>query len=244
MPRLLPCLALCLLAAPALADEAEDAFVEANVLSIFYHEMGHALIDLMGLPVFGQEEDAADVASVILTDYLWEPDAALAIAYDASFGFAAEAMMGAQEGYDIAWWDVHGPDEQRFYNTVCLFYGADPEARDDFAEDMGLPEDRAETCEEEFELAAGSWVPVLEEMAEMQGARMVFDPAGNLPWLDDLLAAEVADLNDRFSWPQPLTVATGPCGEANAFYFPDEALIQVCDEMVPYLHELFVLSEQ
>ena len=39
----------------------------------------------------------------------------------------------------MTWSDVHGPDLQRFYNLVCLFYGADPDTRDDFAADMNLP---------------------------------------------------------------------------------------------------------
>ena len=45
--------------AAAQAQTSEDDFVEANILSVFYHELGHALIDIMALPVFGQEEDAA-----------------------------------------------------------------------------------------------------------------------------------------------------------------------------------------
>lgn len=32
---------------------AQDAFVEANILSFFYHELGHAVIDLMEVPIFG-----------------------------------------------------------------------------------------------------------------------------------------------------------------------------------------------
>ncbi|MGB1209146.1 MAG: DUF4344 domain-containing metallopeptidase, partial [Paracoccaceae bacterium] len=73
--------ALGISAAPAMADEARDAFVDANVLGIFYHELGHAMIDILDLPIFGQEEDAADVASVMLIDALWEEETALDLAY-------------------------------------------------------------------------------------------------------------------------------------------------------------------
>ena len=55
-------LPLLMLPGLAAADEEREAFVEANLLGIFYHELGHALIDILQLPVFGQEEDAADVA--------------------------------------------------------------------------------------------------------------------------------------------------------------------------------------
>ena len=42
-------------ASPTRAEEAsaKDAFLEANILSIFYHELGHAVIDLMQVPIFG-----------------------------------------------------------------------------------------------------------------------------------------------------------------------------------------------
>jgi hypothetical protein len=92
--------ALALLAAGVpgslMADEAEDAFVDANILGIFYHELGHALIDVMQMPVFGQEEDAADVASILLIDHLFEPESALAMAYDVANGFWAEAVANAE----------------------------------------------------------------------------------------------------------------------------------------------------
>ena len=145
-------LPLLLIPGLASADEQREAFVEANLLGIFYHELGHALIDILQLPVFGQEEDAADVASILLIDVFYEEEAAQALAYDAAFGFLGEAAAAA----DIAYWDTHGPDEQRFYNTVCLFYGANPEAREEFAIDLGLPPERAETCPDEFALALDS----------------------------------------------------------------------------------------
>ena len=59
---------LCALAAGASAqsafqfpeDEAESAFIANEVIATFYHELGHALIDVLHLPVLGKQEDAAD----------------------------------------------------------------------------------------------------------------------------------------------------------------------------------------
>lgn len=221
-----------------LADEAEDAFVEANLIGIFYHEMGHAMIDLLQLPVFGQEEDAADVASIFLIDQLWEPDAALDLAYEASFGFAAEAMDDT-DVEEIAFWDVHGPDPQRFYNTVCLFYGADPDGRDDFAADMELPEERAEYCEEEYAMAADSWGAVLNDLSEAEGEPMRFEIPAEKSFTADVIANEVEALNADFSWPETLTVLVEDCGEANAFYDPQRAEIVMCSEFAPNLRELY-----
>ncbi len=226
----------------ALAQEAseEDAFVEANILAIFYHELGHAVIDLMEVPIFGQEEDAADVMSVLLIDWLFEEDSAQAIAYDSAFGF-----LNDPEGTeDVEYWGVHGPDEQRFYNHVCLFYGANPDVRDDLADDLGLPEERADSCPEEYEQAADSWSAIFDAMAaQATGVPMVFLPGygPDAEIINPILQSEVADMNADMRLPQKLTVIVDSCDEANAFYGPQEVSVTFCTEFVPHLRELFAL---
>lgn len=220
----------------------EDLFVEANLIGIFYHELGHAMIDLLGLPVFGQEEDAADVASILLIDAFYEPEVAVDMAYDAAFGFAAEALLLEDEGLEVAWWDTHGPDEQRFYNTVCLFYGADPDEREDFALDMDLPEERADTCVEEFELAWDSWSIVLDELEEIDGAPLTFKSEGD-SFTAELIGSEVAALNESFRWPEALEVRVEACDEPNAFYDPSGPMIIMCTEFDDHLRVLFSFDQ-
>ena len=111
-------------------DASVEDFVAANLIATLYHELGHALIDQLGLPVFGQEEDAADVLSVLMIDALFEEEAAVTIALDTAFGFALSS-----EDETPVFWDVHGPDLQRYYTTLCLFYGANPDAREDVVAD-------------------------------------------------------------------------------------------------------------
>ncbi len=221
------------LVTPLQAQTREDAFVEANVLAILYHEMGHALIDILQLPVFGQEEDAADVLSVLLIHDLYEEEAAVGIIYDAAFGFLGEAEENAP-----IYWGVHGPDLQRYYTMVCLFYGANPEAREELAIELELPEERAETCPEEFELAYDSWGPVLDEItAEEPGTSMILEGAGD-DVIGVLLADEVAALNEDFLMPVTLVFRIEACGEANGFYDLDTREITICSELDPYLRSL------
>lgn len=220
------------------AAQADEMFVEANVLGIFYHELGHALIDIEGVPIFGQEEDAADVFSIFLIDALFEEDAAQSIAYDAAFGFAGEVEMREQAGEEVAWWDVHGPDEQRYYNTVCIFYGADPDKRADLAEELGLPEDRAEYCPDEYDQAAHSWGAVLDEMAERGAGKTLSLEGDDGSLTAQLLAQEIRDLNAMFSLSAPLTVTLESCGEANAFYDPETTEIIMCTEFEDHIREM------
>jgi len=220
-------------------DEATLSYVESNLLGIFYHELGHALIDVLDLPIFGQEEDAADVLSIFLIDAFYEEDAAVQIAYDAAFGFLGEAEATAE----IAFWDVHGPDLQRYYNTVCIFYGANPDAREDVAHELGLPEERADYCPDEYDQAAASWGAAMDKIVSAKGGttiRMgeveVNTDGGALT--AEIVEAEVQALNEEFRLPQNLFVSVLECDEANAFYDPAAREIVMCTEFADALVEM------
>lgn len=229
-----------LLGAQAQEADARTAFVEANILAIFYHELGHAVIDLMEVPIFGQEEDAADVMSVVLIDWLFDEDAAQDIVYDSAFGF----INDPEQTEEVAYWDLHGPDEQRYYNHICLFYGANPDDREDLAIELGLPEERAQSCAEEYDLAAASWGAVFDEMdAQPSGQKMVFraGTGRDAEIANRVLAAEISSLNEDLTLPQAITVEVASCEDPNAFYDPDEVSITFCTEFVPHLETLYKL---
>ncbi len=234
--------ALIACAAPATARTASDlsAFVEANVLGIFYHEMGHAAIHTEGLPIFGQEEDAADVFSIFMIDALFDEDTAQSLAADAVLGFEGEARLREDAGEEVAWWDVHGPDEQRVYNTACLFYGANPDARRDFAAIVALPEERALGCPEEYDQAAESWGAVLDGMEDVAGRPPLTFRGDGSP-ASAVLAEEVRQLNAELRLAAPVTVAVERCGEANAFYDPERHRITFCSEFTDHLRDIEAL---
>ncbi|GAA6182447.1 MULTISPECIES: DUF4344 domain-containing metallopeptidase [unclassified Shimia] len=217
-------------------DDETIAFVESNLLGIFYHELGHALIDILGLPIFGQEEDAADVLSIFLIDALYEEETAVRLAYDAAFGFLGEAEANSE----VAYWDVHGPDLQRYYNTVCLFYGANPDEREDVAEDLGLPQERADYCPEEYDQAAGSWGLALDEIAHDAGGRSIVSgdvevDTDGAALTEEVIRAEIEALNSEMRLPEELLVSVVACGEANAFYDPQRVEIVMCTEFADAL---------
>ena len=115
--------------------------------------------------------------SIYLIDAFYDEDDAQSLAYDAAFGFLGEARARLEEDGEIAWWDTHGADEQRYYNTVCLFYGAAPEERLELANELGLPRDRADYCPQEFDQANVAWGGVLDNLIERgPGDTLVFDP--------------------------------------------------------------------
>lgn len=137
--------------------EAAGAAVAGATIFAFYHELGHALIDLYDLPVTGREEDAVDqLATMILLEGGEEGEAA---ALDGASSFLSEEE---QELDDLAFWDEHSLDDQRFYNIVCWSYGKNPEGFQDLVDDGTLPEERAEQCPAEYERMSRSWSQLLE----------------------------------------------------------------------------------
>lgn len=232
---------LTLLGTTAHAQDAEE-YIRDNVLSIFYHELGHALIDFLDLPIFGQEEDAADVASVMLIHMLYEEEAAQNMILATGDAFLAEAQ---NEAGNVAFWGTHGASEQRFYNMICIFYGGDIEARAELAELAALPEDRAAWCETEFEQATGSWGMVLEAMAVEEPSE-TFVLGGQDETASVTLNAireELTALNNDFGLSEPLVVNVESCGEANAFYDPETKQITMCTEFEDYLREIYESDE-
>lgn len=249
---------LCLTAPPALADggasrviadapayvlpkdEDAAAFVQANLIFAFYHEAAHALIDVMQLAVLGREEDAADTLSVLLIDALWEEDSAQSILYDAALAFLLYSDETGADGAGPAYWGQHALDLQRYFNLICLFYGADPQGRANLAQDLGLPEQRRESCPEEHELAAGSWAAMLEGMPPQDsgpGFRLRV-PAGR-DAITRLVAEEIETLNGEYGLPRWIDVTVERCGEPNAFYDPRARRVVMCLEYAEDMERLF-----
>ena len=208
---LVTCAALVLVNIAGASEE--DGFVTSNLISVFYQELGHAVIDIMKVPIFGQEEDAADVFSILLIDEIFEPESANIIACDAVFGFHVEAQENAP-----AFWDVHGPDEQRYYNLVCIFYGANPDLQEDLAHELGLQEERPISCQEEYELAIDSWGGVFQDMEGGTG-KLRLTGASSDP-IYPIIRQEIESFNVIFGFPSDVSVMIEKCGEANAYYDP------------------------
>lgn len=123
------------------------------------HELAHAYIHLYNLPVIGREEDAADQLGALLRlAPPSEKDRALALEY-------ANGVVAAAEFFHSAWrsdpaWGEHSMGDARYFNLLCLAYGAVEEIRERIA--TALPKTRAERCVAEALQAANSWDRLLE----------------------------------------------------------------------------------
>lgn len=149
-----------ILAASAFTDDPEEAKdILLNITEfVMYHEVGHALVDVLDLPVLGKEEDAVDGFAAILST-LWELDEitlSAADIFDATSSLSAGNEITAAE-----FWDSHSLDEQRMYALFCLIYGSNPEAHSVLADDLEMPDEKRNECQYDYQRSLRNWTMVL-----------------------------------------------------------------------------------
>jgi hypothetical protein len=117
-------------------------------LDVFLHETGHAVFDQLKLPVLGREEDAADLFSAYIMLQFGKEDARRLILGNA-YQYKEDVVNPQVPLTKYA--DEHGIPAQRFFNVLCLAYGADQKLFADVVEKGYLPKGRAEYCDLEYE---------------------------------------------------------------------------------------------
>jgi hypothetical protein len=138
----------------------EDSMI-ALVVDVFLHETGHAVLEDLDIPFFGREEDAADYFASYLLLQFSKSDARRLILGTSFLGdvesierttSAGEREMRAIKMQMVA--DPHSLPGQRYFNRLCMAYGADPVLFADAISVGGLPENRAKHCRYEYETNA------------------------------------------------------------------------------------------
>ena len=122
-----------------------DVFVGTFVQATL-HEVGHAVFDMLGVPILGREEDAADqIAALVMLNFGKE--------------FARRNLNGVARFFRTmnmpmsrtAFSDEHGAVAQRFYNLLCIAYGGQPATFKNTIDAGILPKERASRCDHEYE---------------------------------------------------------------------------------------------
>jgi hypothetical protein len=98
-------------------------FVAGNMLFALLNEAGHAVVNELGLPVLGREEDAADsfAATRLIIAGSAFPDRVLA---EAAKGWFMTNCRDKKEGDPVPPYDAHGFDLVRAYQIVCFIVGS------------------------------------------------------------------------------------------------------------------------
>ena len=174
---------------PTLDAPPGDAFdgitpSDAMFGQFFYavaHEMGHVVFDLLDVPIFGRAEDAADGFAVYMMLELGKQD-------------ARRIILGAAYSYKeyiknprvcvplIAFADSHAAPMQRYYNLMCIGYGAYPALFSSLVEKGLLPKSRADSCRREYEEVKFAFQTSIAPHLDPELAKQVLDRT----WLPQL----------------------------------------------------------
>ena len=139
------------------ATTAQDEAAKNTVVSVFLHEVGHALIDGWNLSITGREEDAADQFSTLMLLNDMPNGEQVALAGARSYKLLADLENGEEKDYS----DPHSMDEQRYFDTICLVYGHKPKQHEYLIKNGTLSAERAYGCEKTFARVNKSWQTLL-----------------------------------------------------------------------------------
>jgi hypothetical protein len=166
-----------------------DAIVGA-IIDTVMHEVGHAIFDMLDIPVLGREEDAADFFSAYML-LQFPPDDAHRLIQGVVFMLASEAKAELEEPLRLkAFSKEHGLPAQRYFNWLCIAYGAKPETFGNLVSRGWLPKERADDCDDEYDMLQRAFRKLI------------------LPHVDETMLRDA--LNQvRFNWGPPVRSTDG-----------------------------------
>jgi len=124
-----------------------------QMLWVALHEVGHATFELFSVPIFGNDEDAADnFATYVMLQF----SEAVPLIKGAAWAWS-EYLKDYQRNPVVrvrlaGFANEHGLPQQRFYNLACLAFGSDPERFADVALDGYLPPERVPRCGRDYRM--------------------------------------------------------------------------------------------
>jgi Putative metallopeptidase len=164
----------------------EDAVI-GETFYVFAHEMGHATFDLFKVPMLGDRENAADHFAGYLMLHFGK-DEARALIMGAAFTYNKYVQNPEVTAPLKAFSDIHGAPAQRYYNLLCLAYGAEPTVFADVVAKGYLPKARAIDCKREYDQVAYGFREFMTPHMDQQLEKQVLDKS----WLPEVKAPDLS----------------------------------------------------
>jgi hypothetical protein len=234
-------------------EQQRDAtiFVVGNMLYSVVHEMGHAVLSEMQLPVLGRQEDAADSFAIVAGIKMMTNVSERAL-IEAGKGWFFNELSERKRGAITVFYDSHGMNLQRAYQIVCFMVGANPERFKPIADATNLPEIRRTTCKDDYAIAAWSWEELLKPFHRTPDKPVTTfdigydDAEGELSvyaktFKDLQFLERIATMaTDAYVWRRPLAMKMETCGKVNAWWNERNGKITVCYELVAEFAQLYM----
>jgi hypothetical protein len=122
-----------------------NQLVAGAVVQLLLHQTAYAAFDVLQIPVWGRIDDAADyVTGFIMLEF--GEEVAWATLLGSAWFLAQRGMLGTGFFSDT----IRGSEAQRFYNYLCIAYGARPNTYAFLVNAANLPERRAKWCKQDY----------------------------------------------------------------------------------------------
>ncbi len=225
-------------------------FVAGNMLFVGFHEMGHALVGQLRLPVLGRGEDAADSFATLAM--LQEgTEFSVNVLVQAARGWFLMDRREQKLGNMLSFYDEHGLDKQRAYAIVCLMVGSNDKLFKELADWVQMPEERQQPCHNDYDDAKYSWDVVLKPFLRSadqpkSNIDIVYEPG---PGKLDAYARSFRSIgfletlaehtSRRYVLPRPIGMVMKGCGDSNAWWNTPTLKETLCYEMAEDFVELY-----
>lgn len=144
------------LAGTMMGEDGDDQLFVGAFAFILLHQVGHAFVDLMDLPIQGSPEEAADQLAAVM----------VGMAKDDGLETVAEGAMALDE-LEVDWENPGSGRSalsgRRLQNLLCLLYGSNPDTHAWLVEDGQLTAAQADSCPQRFEDVGEEWIEMLED---------------------------------------------------------------------------------
>jgi Putative metallopeptidase len=216
-------------------------FVAGNTLVLLLHELGHAHIAEMHLPVLGREEDEADTFAALRLLIIGTSFSQHELA-EAVTGWFLNDRRDQDTGEKPLYYDEHNLSQQRAYQILCLMVGSDPVKFKSLADQMKMPEARQQTCKRDYAKTSQGWDAVLKPWLREPGdpetridvvygdGKGRYDGLANIFRSIRFLETVAANSAARYKWPHPLTLKMESCGHPGTDYDDEARVVTICYE--------------
>jgi hypothetical protein len=137
------------IAAKAQPNLRETVLV-GTVVQVVLHELAHGVFDAFKVPIWGREEDAADMLAAFIVLQFGED-----VARQVVIGTAVFWELSGQSWNGSAFASQGSPEAQRYFNYLCIAYGGAPKSfefltKAEEGKKPILPASRSQRCEREY----------------------------------------------------------------------------------------------
>jgi len=234
---------------PARELERHVEFMIGNTLFVLGHELGHAVISQMQIPIAGNEENAADVFATLMLLKVKDAFSDRALVNVARGWFFSDRRDRAQ-GEKTVYYDQHGLDLKRAYTIVCLMVGGEPDRFTSLADEVKMPRARQGSCQYDYSSASWSWDQLLKPHrrtpdqpktkieVNYASGKGEYDMLAEVSKRLRILETVAEHLSDEYVWRTPIGLEMQTCGDPGARWAPTLKKVIVCYEIMFDFYQL------